>query len=103
MEWSLGKRVKIARIERDLSQQQLATLTGLRQAHVSLIENDHHDPSASVVRRLAEALHVSSDYLLGLSGELKTSRSRQHGKKARELALVDESELFPAVEALIGV
>ena len=47
MEWSLGKRVKIARIERDISQHQLAELTGLRQSHVSLIENDRHDPSAS--------------------------------------------------------
>ena len=103
MEWSLGKRVKIARIERDISQQQLAELTGLRQSHVSLIENDRHDPSARAVRALAQALDVSTDYLLGLSGELKVSRQRKSGKKAPELALVEETEHEPAVADLIGV
>jgi transcriptional regulator with XRE-family HTH domain len=103
MEWSLGKRVKIARIERDISQQDLAALTGLRQAHVSLIENDRHDPSATAVRNLALALEVSADYLLGLSGELNVRRGRKSGKKAPELALVEETELFPAAAALIGV
>ena len=103
MEWSLGKRVKIARIERGISQQGLATQTGLRQSHVSLIENDRHNPSASVVRLLAQALHVSSDYLLGLSGELQTRRRPQRGKKSVALSLVEESELFPAAVAPIGV
>jgi transcriptional regulator with XRE-family HTH domain len=102
MEWSLGKRVKIARIERDISQQQLAELTGLRQSHVSLIENDRHDPSASAVRALAQALDVSTDYLLGLSGELKVSRNRKSGKKATELALVEETENEPAGVAMVG-
>jgi transcriptional regulator with XRE-family HTH domain len=102
MEWSLGKRVKIARIERGISQQKLAELTGLRQAHVSQIENDRHDPSASVVRCLAEALHVSSDYLLGLSGELKTSRGQQRRRKAAELSLVDESEDMPTAVEMVG-
>jgi transcriptional regulator with XRE-family HTH domain len=102
MEWSLGKRVKIARIERDISQQQLAELTGLRQSHVSLIENDRHDPSASAVRALAQALDVSTDYLLGLSGELKVSRNRKSGKKATELALVEETENKPAAVAMVG-
>jgi transcriptional regulator with XRE-family HTH domain len=99
MKWSLGKRVKIARIERDISQQELAALTGLRQSHVSLIENDRHDPSASAVRALAEALDVSADYLLGLSGELHVSRRRKGGKKALDLALVDESEQVPTAVA----
>jgi transcriptional regulator with XRE-family HTH domain len=99
MEWSLGKRVKIARIERDISQQELAELTGLRQSHVSLIENDRHNPSATAVRLLAQALDVSADYLLGLSGELKVSRSRKSGRKAIELALVEENENKPAAVA----
>lgn len=103
MEWSLGKRVKIARIERGISQQALAERTGLRQAHVSLIENDRHEPGAHAVRALAQALDVSADYLLGLSGALKVSRRRKNGKNAPELALVEETELFPAAAALIGV
>jgi len=70
MEWSLGKRIKMARIQRDISQQQLAKKAGLRQSHLSLIENDKHDPGAKVVRVLAEALGVTGGYLLGLTDKM---------------------------------
>ena len=69
MTWSLGKRLKIARIERGISQRQLAQQTGLRQSHLSMIENDKHDPSATMVRTLARALGVTTDYLLGMDAE----------------------------------
>ena len=62
MEWSLGKALKKARIDTGISQRELARRTGLRQSHLSLIENDRHDPSATIVRTLAQALGVSSDY-----------------------------------------
>jgi transcriptional regulator with XRE-family HTH domain len=70
VEWSLGKRVKIARIERGMSQQQLAKGAGLRQSHLSMIENDRHDPSATIVRDLAQALGVTAGYLLGLTDKM---------------------------------
>jgi transcriptional regulator with XRE-family HTH domain len=70
MEWSLGKRLKIARIERRISQRQLARQTGLRQSHLSMIENDKHDPSATIVRILAGALKVTAGYLLGLTDKM---------------------------------
>jgi len=66
MAWSLGKQIKKARIDKDMSQRELARQAGLRQAHLSLIENDKHDPAATLVRRLARALGCSADYLLGL-------------------------------------
>jgi transcriptional regulator with XRE-family HTH domain len=69
MSWSLGKAIKKVRIEQGMSQGALAQQAGLRQAHLSLIENDHHDPSATIVRTLARVLGVSADVLLGLSGE----------------------------------
>ena len=69
MSWSLGKAIKKVRIEQGISQRALAQQAGLRQAHLSLIENDHHDPSATIVRTLARVLGVSADVLLGLAGE----------------------------------
>jgi len=74
MAWSLGKRVKMARIERGISQRQLAQHTGLRQSHLSLVENDKHDPSATLVRTVALALDVSTDYLLGLSDAMQAPK-----------------------------
>ncbi len=74
MEWSLGKRLKIARIERGMSQRQLADKAGLHQSHLSMIESDKHDPSATIVRTLAQVLSVNADFLLGLSSELPEHR-----------------------------
>lgn len=74
MEWSLGKRVKMARIERGMSQQQLASAATLRQSHLSMIENDHHDPSATIVRNLARALEVTAGYLLGLTEKMNSEQ-----------------------------
>jgi transcriptional regulator with XRE-family HTH domain len=73
MSWSLGKAIKKVRIDKGISQRDLAHQAGLRQAHLSLIENDHHDPSATIVRTLARVLGVSADVLLGLSGEEDTA------------------------------
>lgn len=72
MAWSFGKRLKHARIERGLSQQALATAAAMRQSHLSMIENEHNYPNVSVVRRLAHALGINPDYLLGLATELQT-------------------------------
>lgn len=70
MSWSFGKRIKIARIERKMSQQDLARAASVRQSHLSMIENAHHHPNVAVVRRLAHALGVNAEYLLGLGKDL---------------------------------
>ena len=72
MAWAFGKRIKIARIERNMSQQELAEAAGLRQAHLSMIENGRHYPSVEVARRLTHALRVNAQYLLGLGQPLET-------------------------------
>ena len=66
---TLGKEIKKARIEKGLKQKDLQSLTGLSQKHLSLIENDVADPSASVLRKIALALGVSADTLLGIPQE----------------------------------
>jgi len=85
MEWSLGKALKKARIDTGISQRELARRTGLRQSHLSLIENDRHDPSATIVRTLAQALGVSSDYLLDLTDDPRPRpRRRRQGDDSEE-------------------
>ena len=91
MPWSLGKRLKITRIERGISQRRLAQQTGLRQSHLSMIENDKHDPSATIVRTLARALGVSADYLLGLSNDVSDLRDEDA-----------DTESLPAGVALVS-
>ncbi len=66
---TLGKEIKKARIDKGLKQKDLIDLTGLSQKHLSQIENDAVDPGASVLRKIALALGVSADTLLGIPQE----------------------------------
>ena len=68
---TLGKEIKKARIEQGVKQKDLQALTGLSQKHLSQIENDAADPRASVLRKIALALGVSADILLGIKQELE--------------------------------
>lgn len=61
----LGDRVRKRRDELELTQEQLATATGLKQFHISRIESgDIKDVKGETLRRLARALRVTADFLL---------------------------------------
>lgn len=59
------RRLRAARELRNLSQQELAAKARLQQAAVSLYESAARRPSLRNLRRLAEALEVTTDYLVG--------------------------------------
>jgi transcriptional regulator with XRE-family HTH domain len=61
---TMGKRIKWARLLRDLGQKDLAKQAELTIPYISQIENDHVNPRADVVIRLAQVLNVSTDFLL---------------------------------------
>lgn len=70
MAWSLGQRIRLARVTRNKTAKEIYEAAGIGQSHLSMIEHDQHLPSALVIRKLAQALHVRSDYLLGLSNTI---------------------------------
>ena len=55
---AIGKRIKIARIRADLTQEALAEKAGLSITHMSNIELARTGASLDVVFRLADALEV---------------------------------------------
>lgn len=59
------KRLRTARGIRDLSQEELAKRAGLQASAVSHFETGARKPSFDNLRRLADALDVTTDYLLG--------------------------------------
>lgn len=61
-----GERLRQLRKERNLTQQQLAELIGVKNGVISFYELGDRIPSPAVLRKLALALHVTSDYLLGI-------------------------------------
>jgi len=61
---SLGSKIKELRKEHSLSQGGLAKLAGIHEKLISKYENERIVPTADTLKRIAEALHISSDYLI---------------------------------------
>lgn len=62
---TIGQKVRAKRLELGLTQEQLRDLTGLHQTHISDIEiGDVQSPTGDTIVKLADALQVTTDYLL---------------------------------------
>ena len=60
----MGEKLKAARIAAGMTQQQLAEAAGLTQKDVSRYESGKHEPGALTLKRMAQALGCSMDYLV---------------------------------------
>ena len=65
----LGNRLKVARAERGLSQEQLADLVGVTRQTISAIETGLYCPSGLLVFLIAKQLEKRVDELFFLEGE----------------------------------
>ncbi|MCL6615136.1 MAG: helix-turn-helix domain-containing protein, partial [Firmicutes bacterium] len=61
-----GSRLKEARRARNLTQAELGRLVGVGKSAISQYEHGLRLPETAVLARLAEALGVSADWLLGI-------------------------------------
>jgi putative transcriptional regulator len=64
-----ANRVKIARIENDLTQAQLAGSAGVTRQTIGLIETGRFNPSLKLCIAIARALGKTLDDLFWMSGE----------------------------------
>ena len=60
----LGKNLKRIRIEKAISQGDIARSFGVSRGFISNIENGKTNPTLSTITKLAKAIKVSSDELL---------------------------------------
>ncbi len=61
-----ARRIYLARVEQNMTQEQLAEKCGTVQAVVSFWETGARVPGTTHLRNLAQALGKSADHLLGL-------------------------------------
>lgn len=61
-----GERLKELRVENNITQAKLASLTGINQTSISAYELQKIRPTDEVIVVFAKFFKVSSDYLLGL-------------------------------------
>lgn len=66
----VGMKIKQLRRQRNISQIALAKQLGVSKSVISSYENGIHYPPYDVLIQIARIFGVSTDYLLGLSGNL---------------------------------
>jgi transcriptional regulator with XRE-family HTH domain len=62
---SIGRTLKLIRIEKGLSQGDIEKRTGLLRSYLSRVENGHTVPSLGTLTKIAQALQVNLSDLLG--------------------------------------
>ena len=66
---SLGHRIKVQRLNRGMTQEQLAEIMCVPKSTISAYENNKVDIKSSVIVELSRVLDVSPNYLLGVDME----------------------------------
>ena len=64
---NMGEKLKSLRLEKKLTQKQIADRIGLAISAVSSYESGTRYPSFEVLIKLSRIFHVSTDYLLGIT------------------------------------
>lgn len=70
-----GDNLKKIRVEKNVSQQELADLINTHSTHISRYERNLAAPSIDVVKKIAEALDVSTDTLIYGTQDEKVNNS----------------------------
>lgn len=97
-----GKKLKALRLEKQLTQEQLAQKLDLVKGTVSAYEQDKMYPSVEVLIKLCRIFDVSADYLLGLSDNMHLMKSELTDEQMCMIRkLIQELEQYNALKYLI--
>ena len=66
---NMGEKIRNAREDLDLSQNEVALLIPMNQSNYSKIERNIQEPSIEQLRRICQILHLDPRFLLGLEEE----------------------------------
>jgi len=69
---AIGSRIKEAMLQQGLSQRELAKRAGATEGSVSRYISGDRTPDARTIVKLADALGVTTDYILGLMQDAQT-------------------------------
>ena len=81
-----GERIRALRKQRNLNQEQLAELASLNRVTVAKYESGRVEPGAQALARIADALEVSVDVLLGRSDEIPAPVNNPKTMEARAVS-----------------
>ncbi|QJA09097.1 helix-turn-helix transcriptional regulator [Romboutsia sp. CE17] len=88
---TIAQRISRARRYLNINQKELAQKANITEASLSRYENGIREPKSAVLTRLAEALEVSTDYLLGLSENRTYEDSDISNKSEKDIKVILEN------------
>jgi transcriptional regulator with XRE-family HTH domain len=102
MSADFGNRVAQLRKERDLSRDELGEKVGTSGAIVGRYERGDMKPSIEIAAKIAEALDVSLDFLMGLSSELvKDKKMVNRLEDIKKLPDTERNKIFDYIDLII--
>jgi transcriptional regulator with XRE-family HTH domain len=102
MSADFGNRVAQLRKERDLSRDELGEKVGTSGAIVGRYERGDMKPSIEIAAKIAEALDVSLDFLMGLSSELvKDKKMVNRLEDIKKLPDTERNKIFDYIDLVI--
>ena len=96
----VGARLERFRNDAGLSQTQLAAAVGTSQSAISQMESGDRKPSFDMLRRLAQALNISTAHLLGEEIEELRPEEQAYFRQLRSLPEEARKELATFAEYL---
>ncbi len=105
----IGKKIQILRKRQNYSQGELAEIIRIKGTKLSKIENGFNKPSIDTLVKIADALHISLDYLIAFDpvhSETQKDESRGTGlyEKLRLIDALDKNDrdaLITVIDAMI--
>lgn len=93
-------RLKDLRIERGISQDELANVLGCSQSTINNYEKGKHEPDIDMLISMARFFKVSVDYLIGNS-EIRTPLDGDDIQMAHKINRMQEPEIVQLIKVVI--
>lgn len=95
------ERLKVLRIQKGLTQKQLAELLGIDRTSIVKYETGKNGPTSEILERLADIFNVSVDYLLGRSESSAYISPPKKGVQIPVLGVIPAGIPIEAIEDIV--
>jgi transcriptional regulator with XRE-family HTH domain len=104
---TVGERIKELRLQKKLTQTELAKLVGLTYIQIGRYETNKSNPSADVLRKLAAALDTTTDFLMkgtedeAVAAQLTDKELLKQFKQVEQLSPEDKNLIKTFIDAFL--